>query len=186
MYTTLQYIWPYSFRRSRVAYLWFGNTWIYANYCMNEKITRPVFDKAEVNWVTPSASTHKTTHPNHSVVNYDSLNFVFKNRIKTPFSSSSVDKTNGLQFILNSIPAHEVGAIIKKCIQDITNLIQLINACIGKLFMANAATAEFMHCKYKYILFIENSCNFNYTVSIYLEFIIFFCLITIINSCSTD
>lgn len=58
MYTTLQYIWPYSFRRSRVAYLWFGNTWIYANYCMNEKITRPVFDKAEVNWVTPSASTH--------------------------------------------------------------------------------------------------------------------------------
>lgn len=39
--------------------------------------------------------------------------------------------------------------------------------------MAYSVTTEFMHCKYKYILFIENSCDFNYAISIYLEFIIF-------------
>lgn len=102
-----------------------------------------------------------------------------------PFCSPGTNKIDSSQFTSNNIPAHKVGDIIKKCIQAITNLTQLINTSIRKLFMANSVTTEFMHCKYNYILFIGNSCDFNYAISIYLEFIIF-CLITIINSCPTD
>lgn len=48
-----------SFRRSRVAYLWFWqDVLIYANYCADGEVTRIVFGKTEVNCTVSPAYTH--------------------------------------------------------------------------------------------------------------------------------
>ena len=87
--------------------------------------------------------------------------------------------TNGTQFIANGVSEHNGHNIIKKCIQPITNLTLFSVLIKKKKKKEKKNTKKFpplldrsMHCKYKYILFMVFSCNFNYAISIYLEFIL--------------